>query len=254
MHAQGEVSGTLPLLPVALLALAIAYVVLAARARRLGGAAQNAASEAELQVVRRIVGWPLRRTAVFLTGVGVTLWALLGPLAAAAHDGFTGHMAQHLLVGMLGPFLVVLGAPVTLLLRWGPPQWRRTVGRTLHLPVARWLAHPVVALVLSVGTLPLLYGTGVYAAAAHNPWLHTLMHAHFFASGYLFAWVIAGPDPAPARRRPRGGWSSWVSPWRCTPPCPSSCTRVCSPSGRSPRAWTRRICGAGQYSCTTAAT
>jgi putative membrane protein len=25
------------------------------------------------------------------------------------------------------------------------------------------------------------------------------MHAHFVLSGFLFAWVIAGPDPAPAR-------------------------------------------------------
>ena len=29
--------------------------------------------------------------------------------------------------------------------------------------------------------------------------MHGLVHAHFFAAGYLFAWVIAGPDPAPRR-------------------------------------------------------
>lgn len=30
------------------------------------------------------------------------------------------------------------------------------------------------------------------------PW-PPLIHVHFFARGYPFAWVICGPDPAPAR-------------------------------------------------------
>ena len=32
-----------------------------------------------------------------------------------------------------------------------------------------------------------------------NPVLYHLVHAHFLAAGYLFAWVIASPDPAPRR-------------------------------------------------------
>ena len=32
-----------------------------------------------------------------------------------------------------------------------------------------------------------------------NEAVHGLIHTHFFVAGYLFAWVIAGPDPAPHR-------------------------------------------------------
>lgn len=58
---------------------------------------------------------------------------------------------------------------------------------------------PATALVLNLGGLVALYCTPLYAAAAREPALHHLIHLHFLASGYLFAWVIAGPDPAPAR-------------------------------------------------------
>lgn len=143
--------------------------------------------------------WPTTRMVATASGLALTLWALLGPLAGAAHDSFTAHMAQHLIVGMLAPYLIVLGAPVTLLLRAGSPGWRRGVTALLHTPYLRLLANPVVALLLSVGTLPVLYGTGLYAVVGQSSWLHAALHVHFFVSGYLFAWVICGPDPGPSR-------------------------------------------------------
>lgn len=169
------------LLPASLLLLTSVYLVLSLRGRAGARA------------------WPLRRTIAFVAGIGLTCWALLGPLHAAAEGAFAAHMAQHLVVGMLGPFLAVLGAPVTLLLRRGPVAWRAPVSRVLHARYTRFVAHPLVALILSVGTLPVLYGTSLYQVTAASPELHALVHAHFFASGYLFAWVICGPDPAPKR-------------------------------------------------------
>lgn len=67
------------------------------------------------------------------------------------------------------------------------------------------LALPVTALVLNLGGLVALYFTPLYAVPAREPGLHNLVHLHFVASGYLFAWVIAGPDPAPRARRCRLG-------------------------------------------------
>lgn len=170
------------LLPAVVLSLALAYTALAARSRRAPTGR-----------------WPLRRTVSFALGAGVIVWSLAGPLREAAHDSFTAHMAQHLLVGMLGPFLLALGAPVRLLLRWGPPAWRPVIGRLLHARPVRFVAHPVVALTLAVGLLPVVYATPLYELAATSAGLHLALHAHFLASGYLFAWVICGPDPAPAR-------------------------------------------------------
>ncbi|WP_247746979.1 cytochrome c oxidase assembly protein, partial [Streptomyces oryzae] len=52
---------------------------------------------------------------------------------------------------------------------------------------------------LNTGSLAVLYCTPVYALAAAYPAGHWLLRAHFLAAGCLFAWVVAGPDPAPAR-------------------------------------------------------
>ncbi|WTL50494.1 cytochrome c oxidase assembly protein [Streptomyces sp. NBC_01497] len=144
-------------------------------------------------------GWNPWRSASFVVGLALLGVALLPPLGPAAHTDFRGHMAQHMLIGMFAPLALVLAAPVTLLLRVLPTARARRVTAVLHSLPARALAHPVVALALSTGTLGVLYFTPLYnTAMAHTPG-HWLMDAHFFASGCLFAHVIAGPDPAPAR-------------------------------------------------------
>lgn len=52
---------------------------------------------------------------------------------------------------------------------------------------------------LNIGGMYLLYLTPLYAATLNNTYAHHLVHIHFLAAGYLFAWAIAGPDPAPRR-------------------------------------------------------
>jgi putative membrane protein len=179
-HASALVlDAGLPLLLLALLGMG--YLVLALRHR----------SEPR--------GWPLSRAVYFLAGL-VLLGLGLNPGWAPYRDGsFPEHMFQHLLIGMYAPLCLVLGAPMTLLLRTLPPRYGQRVGQLLRSRPLHVLAHPVTALVLSVGGLAVLYFTPLYAAVSGNAALHHLVHLHFIASGYLFAWVIAGPDPAPRR-------------------------------------------------------
>ncbi|WP_225823430.1 cytochrome c oxidase assembly protein [Streptomyces naphthomycinicus] len=187
MPASGHPSGgTLleTLLPALVLtAAACAYLVLARRARRANPAR----------------GWSRRRTTWFLTGVLLLGLALLPPVASFSHEDFRGHMIQHLLIGMYAPLAFALSAPVTLLLRALPPARGRQLTAVLHSPAARVIARPAVALTLSTGSLALLYFTPLYNATTSDPAAHWLLHAHFLLSGFLFAYVIAGPDPAPAR-------------------------------------------------------
>ncbi|MGW6486776.1 cytochrome c oxidase assembly protein [Streptomyces sp. NPDC055056] len=144
-------------------------------------------------------GWSRWRTASFLVGLALLALGLLPPVGTVAHADFRGHMTQHMLIGMYAPTALVLAAPVTLLLRALPTAPARHVTAVLHSSPARVLVHPAVALLLTVGVLGLLYFTPLYNNAMTHPAGHWLVHAHFLASGSLFAYVIAGPDPAPGR-------------------------------------------------------
>ncbi|MGC5342966.1 cytochrome c oxidase assembly protein [Streptomyces sp. DT171] len=185
-HHHGDGGGGLPwavLTALVLLAAAVGHLLAVRRARR-----RNPAQR-----------WSSWRAASFLTGLALLALALLPPLGPAAHTDFRGHMAQHMLIGMYAPLALVLAAPVTLLLRILPPARARRVTAVLHSAPARTLTRPATALLLSTGTLGLLYFTPLYNAAMAHPAGHWLIHAHFLASGCLFAYVIAGPDPAPSR-------------------------------------------------------
>ncbi|CAN3129364.1 cytochrome c oxidase assembly protein [Mycobacterium sp. smrl_JER01] len=157
---------------------------------------------------RRDVGWPkLRMTAWTLGCLSVGL-ALVGPLAIRAHDDFVAHMAGHVLLGMLGPLLLVLAAPGRLALRVLPVAAARHVARVLASAPVAVLTNPFVAGVLNIGSLWILYRSGLYAAMHTEPLLHALVHVHVVAAGYLFTFaVLGGPDPAPHRPSP---------PWRVT--------------------------------------
>ncbi|WP_433222020.1 cytochrome c oxidase assembly protein [Dactylosporangium sp. CS-047395] len=142
---------------------------------------------------------PSRRTLVFLAGCTLVVAGLDPAVSPWPAGDLRTHMLQHLLTGMLGPLALVLGAPVTLLLRTLPRRGARSLGRMLRAGPVRAVADPWVALALSTGGLVVLYCTPLYAAAAADPGLHGLLHVHFLLSGYLFAWVVAGPDPGPHR-------------------------------------------------------
>ncbi len=130
------------------------------------------------------------RGAAFMAGCTALATGLALPVTS-----FADHMTQHVLIGMVAPLGLVLGAPVTLLLRVLPVGSARRLTRLLRSRPVRFLTHPVTALVLSVGSLAALYLTPLYAYAGHHP----LVHLHVVLSGLLFAWVVAGADPAPHR-------------------------------------------------------
>ncbi|MEU4673402.1 cytochrome c oxidase assembly protein [Amycolatopsis sp. NPDC023774] len=168
------------------LALAVGtagYLHLARRARRRNPA----------------LGWSRWRTAGFTIGLVLLAVALLPPVAPWAQTDFRGHMMQHLLIGMYAPLALVLGAPATLVLRAVSARRGRQLTTVLRSRTARLLVHPALALLLSTGSLAVLYFSPLYTVLTSRPIGHWLLHTHFLLAGFLFAFVIAGPDPAPAR-------------------------------------------------------
>jgi cytochrome c oxidase assembly factor CtaG len=63
--------------------------------------------------------WPASRTAAFLSGLVVVLVATESGLAAYDRVLYSLHVVQHVLLGMVAPLLLVLGAPITLALQAG---------------------------------------------------------------------------------------------------------------------------------------
>lgn len=139
--------------------------------------------------------WPVGRAVCWYAGLACVGVALVGPLAAAARGGFTAHTAGHVLLGMLAPLLLALGAPVTVALRVLPVRAARRLARTLRTWPVRLLAHPVTAAVLNAGGLWLLYATDLYARMHGSALVHAAVHAHVLAAGYLFTAALVGVDP-----------------------------------------------------------
>src|SRR6266540_193191 len=150
--------------------------------------------------------WPMGRTIAFLAGCLVIIMATSSGFGRYAPAMFSVHMETHMMLSMLAPVLLVLGGPVTLALRAippagkdAPPGPREWLLAAVHSPVARALTHPVVALVLFVGSFYVLYMSGLFDAALEEHWAHLAMNAHFLLVGYVFYWPVIGIDPTPRR-------------------------------------------------------
>ncbi|MFL1598285.1 cytochrome c oxidase assembly protein, partial [Gordonia amicalis] len=140
-------------------------------------------------------GWNHWRTASFIVGL-IILGMALRP---STSDSFQDHMLGHLLLGMFAPLALVLGAPMTLALRTTPASVAKPLVHLLRSRPARITTHPAVLLIATVGGLAALYFTPLFTLTERHGALHMVVHAHFFVGGYLFAWMIAGPDPGPDR-------------------------------------------------------
>lgn len=153
---------------------------------------------------RRGDAWPTGRLVAWILGCAVLLVATSSGIGRYMPAMFSVHMAAHMLLSMLVPVLLVLGAPVTLALRalpvagrGEPPGPREWLLAALHSRVSRVLTHPIVALVLFVAGFYGLYFGGIFDAAAGTHAAHLAMNLHFLLSGYLFYWVVIGVDPTP---------------------------------------------------------
>jgi putative membrane protein len=166
----------------------------------LGIVVLGAAYAAGLRVLaRRGDHWPVLRTVTWYLGLAIIAFALMSGLGTYDTTLFSVHMAQHLLLNMVAPLPLALAAPITLALRTLPAGPRGLLLRALHWRISRVFTFPPVALALFVGSMYALYLTPLYGETLRHPLLHDAVHAHFLATGCLFAWVIVGVDPVPGR-------------------------------------------------------
>nr|WP_242680106.1 cytochrome c oxidase assembly protein [Nocardioides sp. IC4_145] len=155
---------------------------------------------------RRGVAWSRLRTASWITGWLLFIWATNGAPNTYGRVLFSMHMVQHMTIATAVPTFLVLGTPVTLALRAlrrrtdgsrGPREW---LLQLVHSLPAQLLGHPVVASALFVVGMVAFYYSSLFETSLEAHTAHVLMTVHFMVSGYLFAEVIVGDDPG--LRRP----------------------------------------------------
>jgi cytochrome c oxidase assembly factor CtaG len=140
--------------------------------------------------------WATGRTVAFVVGG-------LGSIAAVTMSGVEAyddtllsvHMVQHMVLAMVGPIFLALGAPVTLALRVLPGAPRKRLLSVLHSRVVGVLTFPLVAFGIFIANPFVLYFTGLYRLTLEHAWLHELTHVHFIVTGCLFFWPLLGLDP-----------------------------------------------------------
>lgn len=149
---------------------------------------------------RRGDRWPIGRTLSFV-GVGMGSFYLVTNSGWAAYDTtlLSVHMGQHMVLSMLVPLALALGAPVTLALRTLPPTLRRWLLVVLHSRVVKVLSFPPLTFLLYVVSPWALYFSGWYVASLHHSYVHEMMHLHLVLVGSLFFWPLMGIDPVPGR-------------------------------------------------------
>ena len=140
----------------------------------------------------------------FFAGLAVIFLALQSPIDPLAEHQFSIHQAQHLLLRMIGPLLVLAGAPLTPMLR-GLPLWalqglvRPVVGSRWGKSTYDLITNPVLTTIVFLATLYLWQVPIPHDLALRHETVHVLMHGSMLFSGFLFWWLVVDPKPHRSR-------------------------------------------------------
>ncbi len=159
-----------------------------------------------VRLARRGDAWPVGRTVAFVTGVlsiGLVMCTALNDYGMVM---FSVHMVQHMIISMVSPILLLLGAPITLALRALPPAAvrgskgpRELLLMLLHSRYLRVVTHPLFTIPMFIASLYALYFTPLFDFLMGSAVGHAAMMVHFLAVGLVFFWPIMGVDPGPHR-------------------------------------------------------
>ena len=149
--------------------------------------------------------WPIHRTIFFFIGLAILVWDTSSAPAIYGLVLFSAHMVNHMILTMVIPIFLVLGAPITLAMRSMPSRKDGTNGpreymlTLLQSKFAKVVTNPIFAAVNFAGSLVVFYFTPVFEFALSYHIGHELMNVHFLLTGFIFVSVMIGIDPLPNR-------------------------------------------------------
>jgi putative membrane protein len=152
---------------------------------------------------------PSWRAAAFLSGLGSVWIALASPIDALNELLLTAHMLQHMLLMMVAPPLILLGAPLIPIVRGLPGvATRRSVGAALNWPVAERIGHavanPIVGMLAMGLAMFAWHIPTLYELALRSEFWHEVEHASFFLASMMLWWPVVLPWPS------HGQWPRWA--------------------------------------------
>jgi cytochrome c oxidase assembly factor CtaG len=149
--------------------------------------------------------WSRGRSVAWYSGLAVLFVTTQTGLSTYGAVLFSVHMAQHLLLTMVVPPLLALGAPVTLALRYLPTSndgYRGVRGwlvAWLRSPATRLLTRLEVAFgIFAVSSVGIYFST-LFETLMEQHVGHLLMELLFLLVGCLLFWPLVSPDPLPRR-------------------------------------------------------
>lgn len=140
------------------------------------------------------------RSLALAAGLAAAAVTVAPPVDAVADRSLSAHMAQHMVLTMVAAPLIMIGSPVSLLLRRLPrPAARRLVAYAERSSWLRVLTAPLLGWGLLSALQLAIYLTPLFELAEQHPLLHAGEHLALFAAALLFWRPIVGADPL---RRP----------------------------------------------------
>jgi cytochrome c oxidase assembly factor CtaG len=150
------------------------------------------------------------RLTSFIACLFVLFIANESPLDAFDSLFLSAHMAQHLLLIMIAPPLLLLSYPLLPMLRGLPKGFvKEGLGPFLSWKPLNdffgWLTSPIPAFLIFAASTLLWHVPFMYELALSSAAWHGVQHACFFWSGVLFWWPVIQPGPG----KPR--WPRWMA-------------------------------------------
>lgn len=139
------------------------------------------------------------RVLTFVSGCALLTVSLLPWADARAETSFAFHMLQHMVLLLVAPPLMLLGAPLLLAVALPPHDIARRIAGFANAPFGHALLAPVTAWLTYVFVLWGVHFSPLYESALEYPAVHAAEHIVFLSSAFLFwnAIVQVGYAPRP---------------------------------------------------------
>jgi cytochrome c oxidase assembly factor CtaG len=148
------------------------------------------------------------RAIAFMAGLAALIVALSAPMDGLADHFLQAHMVQHLILMVVAPPLIWIGAPVAPMLLGLPRPIRRAVAGGLACSavrrLTRLLANPLLSWALFVVAFWTWHAPGLYELALRSDFWHPVEHACFLGTALLFWRPVILPWPF------RSSWPRWA--------------------------------------------